>query len=262
MSYTRRPFNPLNPYQNQVVNELNLANDNFDLLAQAFVNSDPSTGKVNYADKVDGFDASQTPAPNVIVPLNSSGILDLSATYIKSSVYTFRRIDLTNATSDYMLQVGEEAYISFSNATSVPLHIATQNGTRYECQLVCSNTGGTSGGGNDVVYLNPNNTTYSNAFKYTEVFLNANSSSASGAVATLSSFRIGFAFTVSVFYITNFTQYKNIIGFYEIYGISCCYPAIHCFSTDWQDTSTAWTSLGTITFPQSTSGYILVRRLM
>jgi hypothetical protein len=124
MAYIKRPFNPLTPAPNQVINELNQANENFDILANAFQGGDPATGIVLNAvnsqnaqnaqnsDTVDGFHASLTPAPNVIVPLDASGVLDLSATYVKSNVYTFRRIDLTNATSDYMLQVGEEAIIS------------------------------------------------------------------------------------------------------------------------------------------------------
>jgi len=212
------------------------------------------------ADTVDGFHASQTPGANIIVPLNANGILDLSATYVKSNVYSFRRVDLTGATSDYMLQVGEEAYISFSNATSVPLHIATQSGTYYECHLICSNTGGTSGGTEAEIYLNPNNTTYSNAFAYAEVYRNLGGLGSSYSV-TYSAFRCGWAFSNITYYITNYTQYKNIRGFYDIYGLSHHYPSIYIFSTDWRDTTTAWTSLGTITFPQSASGYILVRRL-
>jgi hypothetical protein len=45
------------------------------------------------ADKVDGFDVSRTPAPNTIVPLDENGVLNLSETYVKSNVYTFRRVD-------------------------------------------------------------------------------------------------------------------------------------------------------------------------
>jgi hypothetical protein len=195
----------------------------------------------------------------VIVPLNSAGILDLSATYVKSNVYTFRRVDLTNATSDYMLQVGEEAIINFTNATTVSLRIATQSGTYYKCHLVCSNTGGTSGAVNTAVFLNPNNTTYSNAFVYAD--LSMNSSSTGSGYFTYSSFRIGNGFVNSTFFITNFTQYKNIKGIYDVYGVSGGYPLLIVCSTDWRDTTTAWTSLGTVVFPQSTSGYILVRRL-
>ena len=159
-----------------------------------------------------------------------------------------------------MLQVGEEAYISFSDTKSVPLRIATQSGTYYECYLVCSNPGGTSGGAEGAIFLNPNNTTYSDSFVYAGL---VRSSSASGSsYITYSAFRVAYAFVSSVFYITNFVQYKNVIGIYDIYGISNGYPCLVIFSTDWRDTTTPWTSLGTIVFPQNTSGYIIVRRLV
>jgi hypothetical protein len=218
-----------------------------------------SDGWVQDADTVDGFHASQTPAPNVIVPLNANRILDLSATYVKSNVYTFRRVDLTNETSDYMLQVGEEAIINFTNATSVPLRIATQSGTYYEAHIICSNTGGTSGAGGDPIFLNPNNTTYSDAFVCAQIQRNADSFASN--YTTYDAFRCGVAFSTIMFYITNYTQYKNIKGFSDSWGGSTFYPRITIFSTDWRDTTTSWTSLGTITFPQLTSGYILVRRL-
>jgi len=219
-----------------------------------------SPDNFNNADKVDGYHASQTPAPNVIVPLDANGILDLSATYVKSNVYTFRRVDLTDATSDYMLQVGEEAYISFSNTMSVPLRIATQSGTYYECHLVCNNTGGTSGGTSGSIYLNPNNTTYSDSFIYAELY--RDSGMAHSNYFTYSAFRCGHMFVSSLFYITNFVQYKNVKGIYDIYGLSNTYPCLDIFSTDWQDTTTSWTSLGTIVFPQNSSGYILVQRIL
>lgn len=212
------------------------------------------------ADTVDGFDTSQTPAPNVIVPLDANGVLDLSATYVRSNVYTFRRVDLTNATSDYMLQVGEEAYISFSDTESVPLRIETQSGTYYECHLVCSNTGGTSDGVKANIYLNPNNTTYSDSFVYAEVYRNSGGEASN--YVTYSAFKCGYVFVSSVFYITNFVQYKNVKGIFDTYGYSNGYPCLVIFSTDWRDTTTPWNSLGTIVFPQATSGYIIVRRLV
>jgi hypothetical protein len=159
-----------------------------------------------------------------------------------------------------LLQVGEEAIVNFSNASNVPLHIATQSGTYYEMHLVCSNTGGTSGASGNPIYLNPNNTTYSNAFKCAQIYKNGNSFGSD--YTTYSAFRCGDAFSNATFYITNFTQYKNVRGFYDIYGSSSNdFPNLDIFSTDWQDTSTTWTSLGTVSFPQSSSGYILIRRL-
>jgi len=123
--------------------------------------------KVSFADTVDGFHASLTPAPNVIVPLNASGILDLSATYVKSNVYTFRRVDLTNATSDYDLQLGEEAYYVWNTtiSTSLPLRIRV-SGMLYEMIVVVPNRA------TRAIYLvlYPNNTTYSSAFQRTVIY--------------------------------------------------------------------------------------------
>jgi hypothetical protein len=50
MPYTRRPFQPETPYANQVSIELNKANDNFDILAQAFVSDNPETFKMKNAE--------------------------------------------------------------------------------------------------------------------------------------------------------------------------------------------------------------------
>jgi len=171
----------------------------------------------------------------------------------------FKRVDLTGATEDYFLKVGEEAYISFSDVTEVPLHIATQDGTYYEMHIITSNTGGTSGGIASRVYLYPNNTVYDGAFYYAEVL--RKSDNLYHNYLTYSSFRIGYTFTSTTVWITNRTQYKNVRGIYDIYGISGHYPSITMFSTDWRDTATPWVSLGTVVFPQSTSGEILVRRL-
>ncbi len=224
MIYTTRPFNPSSPYPNQVETELNKANDNFQILSQIFLDNNPTSG------------------------------------VLKSDVFTFRRVNLTDAISDYMLQVGEEAIINFTNAASVPLNIATQSETYYEVHLICSNAGGSSGANASGVFLNPNNTTYTNAF--TEVLYFRHTSSSGNGSNTHSAFRCGLGFTNGTYYITNFTQYKNVRGFYNVYGIATGNPYVVIFSSDWRNTTLAWTSLGTFTFPQSTSGYIIVKRLV
>ena len=85
MGYTPNPFNYTGDLPNQVENDLNLANDNFNILAQAFVNNDPTTLKVknasnadnaNNADTVDGFHASQIPTADTIPVADSSGKID------------------------------------------------------------------------------------------------------------------------------------------------------------------------------------------
>ncbi|MGC9074028.1 MAG: hypothetical protein ACP5H0_07740, partial [Caldisericum sp.] len=64
MPWIPRPFDYYGRATNQILEDLKQANDNFEILGKSFVNDDPTTGKVKEADTVDGFHASQTPAPN------------------------------------------------------------------------------------------------------------------------------------------------------------------------------------------------------
>ena len=187
---------------------------------------------------------------NIFNELSRMGLLNVS--HISDVV------NLTGATTDYELQVGQIAYISFTNVTNVPLHIATPNNSYYELHVIPSNTGGTSGGQAGSIYLYPNNTTYSGAFYYAGV--GRNSDGLGHAYVQYNAFRIGYTFSCITAWITNRTQYKNVRGVYDVYGLSADYPSLNAFSTDWRDTTTEWTSLGTIVFPQSTSGEILVFR--
>jgi hypothetical protein len=254
MSYTNRPFNPNTPYENQVETELELANNNFDILRQAFVSDNPMTFIVKQADTVDGFHASLTPAPNTIIPLNAGGILDLSATYVRSSVFTFRRVNLTGATSDYDLQVGEEAIINFNNANSVPLRIATASNRLYEIYIQFSvnvSSGFSS--------LNPNNTTYSSSFSHVSYFFFSNqTANFLGASTTSSAFTI-FNSTPHCYCVLNTTR-RVLMGFtgYEVGNTGI---GVGLFASKWHSSLSAWTSLGTLSFPTSMSGYVLVRRL-
>jgi hypothetical protein len=183
-----------------------------------------------------------------------------TADYTKYGLIIADRIDLTSATSDYQLLINQEAIISFTNNTKVPLNVATLDGTMYEIYIYPSNPGGTSGATSDAIYLYPNNITYSNAFVYAEEY--RNSPGLNSTYTTYSAFRIGYAYSSIYCIITNKTVYKNIKGIYDIYGINDAYPSINIFSVDWRDTSTSWTSLGTIVFPQNTSGEIVIKRIV
>ena len=177
---------------------------------------------------------------------------------IKTETYVIRRVNLTNATSDYPLSVGEEAYYEFSNATNVPLHIQTQDGTYYELHLLPSNNVGTSGGIHDRIYLYPNNTTYANAFSYSEIY-RTNSALGHGTY-TYNAFRISYAIGDAKVYIINYTSHKSIKGLDMQTGTTDM-PVVHSYASTWNDTTTPWISLGTITFPQPTSGVILIKKL-
>jgi len=208
--------------------------------------------KVSFADTVDGFHASLTPSPFTLVPLNADGILDLSSTYIKSNVYTFRRVDLTNVTSDYELKVGEEAIIRFNNQQIVPLHIATRSGTVYE--MIISESG-------QPAYLYPNNTAYSNQFASYRLYASVEGGnwrfSADGSTSLN---RPAFELYAGLkrVLIVNETSYKRLITQYADasqyhHGISVSF---------WLNPSIQWTSLGTLDLAWRNTGFILIRRLL
>jgi hypothetical protein len=46
-------------------------------------------------------------------------------------------VDLTGATTDYLLAVGETAFIDYVNATSVPLHVGIADKSVYEINISC-----------------------------------------------------------------------------------------------------------------------------
>jgi len=211
-------------------------------------------------DMVDGFHISQNPAPNTIIPFDQNGIFDISATYAKIDSYTLRRVNLTNAVDEYELQVGEEAEIDFENVSELPLHIATTDGTFYEFDLISSNLGGTGGSVSANIYLYPNNTVYSNAFRLAIFY--RNSDKLDSFYEARSGFAIGGHYSSISGLILNRTVYKNVRAIVDRYGWSTTYPSIGCYDTDWRDTTTPWTSLGTISFPQPMSGKFLIRRLL
>ena len=177
-------------------------------------------------------------------------------------------IDLSSATEDYSLLPFSTAVINFSNKTSVPLYIATTNNSYYELHIIPTRQNGRS---ESDVYLKPNNSYYESEFhgSYAHLRMAAvyeggppipqlNPYSFSG-----SAFFIGFGVPFSVVWIINRQEFRKILTYAAAYNApGAFYPSIHIINCEWRNTTTPWTSLGTITFPQSTSGTIIIRRLI
>jgi hypothetical protein len=201
-----------------VINELNQANDNFDILAQAFLDNDPTTR------------------------------------VLRSDVYTFRRVDLTNATSDYELQVGEEAIINFADTVSIPLRIATGSNMLYEMFIY------SLGSVSAPYLLVPNNTFYSSSFSWVGITWHSNSSTPSYvAENSANSFRLQ-THSLSVVYAIIDTTSRIIQGFSGFKSIGLTRYSV--FTSAWYSNLVDWVSLGTLDFGSSSTGYVLVRRLL
>ena len=168
---------------------------------------------------------------------------------------TCRRVDLTNATSDYDLQPCEEAIIRFTNQWYVPLRIATGNGRLYEIFLQFSvnlNVGYT--------YLFPNNTTYGWDFSHVSYLWSSNVYHGWVAyTASDTAFRL-FSQTPHSYIILDTT--RRILRGFSGYEAGDYHVGYGIFVSKWHSNLVSWTSLGAFSFGRAMSGYILVRRLI
>ncbi len=259
MAYTRRPLNPLLPFVNQVVVESDKINTNFDILANAFQGGDPATGIVLNADKVDDFHASQIPAPNTIPVALSNGKLDLG--WLPDGIVN-RRVDLTNATSDYDLQLGEEAYYVWDTElnASLPLRIKV-SGMLYEMIVVVSERRNRPLS----LTLLPNNMTYSSAFQVTLIYPNVFETSVNNMKIRSDSIyypQVGGGGTL-VSWLQTTTRNKGEKHFVSLHYSSESISYFMLGANRWDDTTTVWSSLGTLTInaPNGTI-HVSIRRLL
>ena len=174
-------------------------------------------------------------------------------------------VNNTGASSDLSLVVGQSAYIDYSAVTSVALHIATGDNQSYE--VTVNATGNTGSAGN--VFLNPNNTTYANFFIgniWTEGV-----SAASALAAYFSAMLIGYSCDPRYIKFTASTKTASKSVEYSTFGYTGTSTYINRGFCGWQatastqtaaDTTTAWSSLGTLAFPVASTGRILIKRLM
>jgi len=160
-------------------------------------------------------------------------------------------IDLSGATSDYDLQIGQTAVINFTAATSVPLHIATGDGSGYEIFIVCV--------GQVTAFLYPNNTL--SGLSILSQYLYASNTTMQSSRATNTGFSLGINGTVQFWgTISNYTLQKTMLGnAVRIPGTSTLQSALDIGW--WNDTTTVWSSLGTIILSSAVSGRVLVKRI-
>lgn len=166
-------------------------------------------------------------------------------------------IDLTSASVDYDLSVGETANITITTATSVPLNIAV-SGTLYEITVQCDRS--VAAGAGAVIVLEPNNTTYTSAFADSTVY-HTYGASATGYENTASpnAFNVsGSRPALAVIVVSTTTTDKSTISQGVEETNAGTYDTKR--SAIWADTTTVWTSLGTIVFPFNVSGVVTIVR--
>ncbi len=226
MPYTRKPFNPLAPRPNQVVEELNQANENFDILAQVFLNNDPTTR------------------------------------VLRSDVYTFRQVNMTNATSNYNLQLGEEAYYAWNTMTStvLPLRIIV-SGQLYQMIIIVPNRVAVPIN----ISLLPNNLTYSFAFQRTVIYPDGDNSFVYNHKDNINSIlyeQVGGG-GVLVSWLQTTIANKGEMHYMTIQHTGLSFSQYIQGAHRWNNTTTVWSLLGTLTISRANGiVYVSVRRLL
>lgn len=164
-------------------------------------------------------------------------------------------VNNTGAGADVTLGVGQAAYIDVSGATTVPLHVATGDNQLFDIRMTLQGGGNTA----SAVTFNPNNTTYAAAFGH-----QGYSSSSTGATTTVngsgeSNFVI-FTGDVNYCFVTASTKTIAKIISMDCYGDDSNLQDKLNAGAQWSNTTTAWTSLGTLNFPLGVTGRIWIRR--
>ena len=167
--------------------------------------------------------------------------------------------DITGTTTDVTLAVNQVVRFQVTNATSIPLHVACGDNQQFEVSIV---TDLLNANPSITPYLSPNNQVYGSVFTYREVY---GTSGAAGGT-TLGSQPYMYLFVgakpfENISRIFTSTAYKRAISIGAGSSTLTSYQGLMC--SEWQDSSTVWSSLGTISWGSgmSLNGQVFVRRI-
>ena len=165
-----------------------------------------------------------------------------------------------DGTNDRVLDVGQFTKDSFTSATSMPLHIACGDGQIYEMEIVGTYT---PAAGSTASYLEPNNTTYASAFSHFYTLFNYSATTVTPGGVAESFFSLDTALGTSIQSgsCVIFTSTANKKGYGFSKGETTTIEGASQFTVRWNDTTTVWSSLGTVIMPNAWTGQIVVRRI-
>lgn len=207
-----------------------------------------------------GVTGQATFAVSPIVPtqaLSDNSTFAINSSWLKSY---FTPINNNGAVSDLALGVGQVAFVDYLVAAAglIPLHIAVTPGQIYEMVMV-STTRPNAGAG---FYLYPNNVNYGNVFIYREIYGSNNTpyalNSAAGGYPPYVGVNGGYLFfarghvsTATPSKMWQFTSQES----------SPTVSYVGLMGNEWNDTTTPWTSLGSIYTAVGWNGRIWIKRL-
>lgn len=170
-------------------------------------------------------------------------------------------INLTGAAADRLLLPGQTAYIDYSAATSVPLHIQTVEGL-YEMDIFSDLNGSTYTGGDSTIWLTPNaGGLAAGDIDYQSITYTNASISATSDVTTVNKFVLSANLNMKIkAEISTITKNKSVYSKSSAKTAASTY-SIYQWDNLWTEYTVPWTSLGTITLPFAQSGKIIIRRI-
>ena len=178
-----------------------------------------------------------------------------------SNPFTYNQAVAWNGSTDRVLGIGQITQDSFASATSMPLHIACGDGQIYEIELNGTYTPSTNAA---VTLLQPNNAIpTTNSFKLYQIWGTDSTGVSASYIATSADggLRLDvsgglFSDTAKVF---TSTAAKSMIA--HVAGATSTNNYSGEIRGYWNDTTTVWSSLGTIIMPNAWTGQIVVKRV-
>jgi len=168
--------------------------------------------------------------------------------------------DMTNATVDAAMNIGDVYTYTLAAVTAMPLHVLTQGGV-YDLLFTSQTANGTLV---DHLALQPNGTTYTNAFLERNTAIDNSLFNAQNIVA--SEFALtyqGVMHSIVHAVMTTETANKALLGENIATSLFNGTTKIGQQGVLWNDTTTAWSSLGSLvnSGASAMSGTLYVRRL-
>ena len=177
--------------------------------------------------------------------------------WIPSNPFTYNQAVAWNGSTDRVLGIGQHTWDSFTSATSMPLHIACGDGQEYEIDMVGGFTPAAPGVNTVLKANNSGGFTCS----LTQLQGYAASTVAYGVTsetdARLASQSSPYMVEARIWASTATKRVKTVSLGYETTNLNRFLTAQITYS----DTTTVWSSLGTITMPNAWTGTVVVRRI-
>lgn len=180
-----------------------------------------------------------------------------------SHIYTVAEYDLSNYSTSNLLVLYPHnvAVLQFTNQTSISLPIDMSGQALYEIYLVSFNAANANTASTGNIMLYPNGTSYANEFSYVQ---NLNGSESSGDT---SGFLVGRGYPLFHIIVGNFQNLRVMRSFGVSFGnsaFSSAYASLDLFNSWWgrDRLSRPWVYTGNIVFPQTTTGTIVIRKIV